>query len=89
MISLDNRLGLYLISSQILKVAILALFGASTILLVGAVHFSATGIIQSPDFLEPAYQGDEYLKELNPKSDHFRPRGNGYREVGYPEVINL
>ena len=57
--------------------------------LVGAVHFSATGIIQSPDFLEPAYQGDEYLKELNPKSDHFRPRGNGYREVGYPEVINL
>ena len=73
---------------RFLKVAILALFGASTILLVGAVHFSATGIIQSPDFLEPAYQGDEYLKELNPKSDHFRPRGNGYREVGYPEVIN-
>jgi hypothetical protein len=74
---------------RFLKVAILALFGASTILLVGAVHFSATGIIQSPDFLEPAYQGDEHLKELNPKSDHFRPRGNGYREVGYPEVINL
>jgi hypothetical protein len=74
---------------RFLKIAILALFGASTILLVGAVHFSATGIIQSPDFLEPAYQGDEYLKELNPKSDHFRPRGNRYREVGYPEVINL
>jgi hypothetical protein len=74
---------------RFLKVSILALFGASTILLVGAVHFSATGIIQSPDFLEPAYQGNGYPKELNPKSDNLRPRGNRFREVNYPEVINL
>ena len=74
---------------RFLKVAILALFGASTILLVGAVHFSATGIIQSPDFLEPAYQGDGYPKELKPKSDQFRPRDNGFRGVNYPEVIQL
>ena len=74
---------------RFLKVAILALFGASTILLVGAVHFSATGIIQSPDFLEPAYQGDGFPKELNPKSDHFIPRSNRFRDVNYPEVIQL
>jgi hypothetical protein len=63
---------------RFLKVAILALFEASIILLVGAVHFSATGIIQSPDFLEPAYQGDGFPKELNPKGDYFRQRGNGF-----------
>ena len=56
---------------RFLKIAILSLFGASTILLVGGVHFSATGIIESPVFLEPAYQGDEYFEELNPKSDYF------------------
>ena len=74
---------------RFLKVAILALFGASTILLVGAVHFSATSIIQSPDFLEPAYQGDGYPKELNSKSDNLRPRDNGFRGGNYPEVIQL
>ena len=74
---------------RFLKVAILALFGASTILLVGAVHFSATGIIQSPEFLEPAYQGEGYPKEINPKNDYLWPRGNGFRDVKNPEVIQL
>jgi len=72
-----------------LKVAILALYGASTILLVGAVHFSAAGIIQLHNFLETVYQGDRYPEGLNPKSDYFSPRGNGIREVNNPEVIHL
>ena len=74
---------------RFLKVAILSLFGASTILLVGGVHFSATGIIESPDFLEPAFQGDEYFEELNPKSDYFWPYDDILQEKNVPEIITL
>ena len=74
---------------RFLKIAILSLFGASTILLVGGVHFSATGIIESPDFLEPAYQGEEYIEELNPKSDYFWPYGDVLEEKNVPETIQL
>jgi len=74
---------------RFLKIAILSLFGASTILLVGGVHFSATGIIESPVFLEPAYQGDEYFEELNPKSDYFWPYDDILQEKNVPEIIQL
>lgn len=74
---------------RFLKVAILALFGASTILLVGGVHFSATGIIESPVFLEPSYQNDEYFEELNPKSDYFWPYDDILQEKNVPEIIQL
>ena len=74
---------------RFLKVAILSLFGACTILMVGGVHFSATGIIDSPDFLEPAYQGDEYFEELNPKSDYFWPYDDILQEKNVPEIIQL
>lgn len=74
---------------RFLKVAILTLFGASTILLVGGIHLSATGIIQSSDFHEPAYHGDEYFEELNPKSDYSWPYNDILRERNSPEVIQL
>jgi len=74
---------------RFLKIAILSLFGASTILLVGGVHFSATGIIESPDFLEPAYQGDGYFEELNPKSDYLWPYDDFLQEKNVPEIIQL
>ena len=76
-------------SIRFLKVAILILFGTSTILLVGGIHFSAINIIESPDFLEPAYQGDEYFEELNPKSDDFWPYDELLKERNVPEVIQL
>ena len=76
-------------SIRFLKVAILTLFGTCTILLVGGIHFSATNIIESPDFLEPAYQGDEYFEEYNPKSDDFWPYEELLQERNVPEVILL
>ena len=76
-------------SIRFLKVAILTLFGTCTILLVGGIHFSATNIIESPDFLEPAYQGDEYFDELNPKSEDFWPYDELLQERNVPEVILL
>jgi hypothetical protein len=57
--------------------------------LVGGVHFSATGIIESPDFLEPAYQGDGYFEELNPKNDYFWPYDEILQEKNVPEIIQL
>lgn len=74
---------------RFLKVAILTLFGACTILLVGGVHFSANHIIESPDFLEPAYQGNEYFEELNPKNDYLWPHDDLFQERNDPEVIQL
>ena len=74
---------------RFLKVAILSLFGTCTILLVGGIHFSATNIIESPDFLEPAYQGDEYFEGLNPKSDYLWPYDDLLQERNVPEVIQL
>lgn len=74
---------------RFLKVAILTLFGTCTILLVGGIHFSATNLIESPDFLEPAYQGDEYFEGLNPKSDNFWPYDELLKETNVPEVILL
>lgn len=74
---------------RFLKVAILTLFGSCTILLVGGIQFSATHIIESPDFLEPAYQGDEFFEGLNPKSDNFWPYDEFLRERNVPEVIEL
>ena len=69
---------------RFLKVAILTLFGTCTILLVGGIHFSATNIIESPDFLEPAYQGDEYFEELNPKSDYLWPHDDLLSDYLWP-----
>jgi hypothetical protein len=74
---------------RFLKGAILILFGSCTILLVGGIHFSATNIIGSSDFLEPAYQGDEYFEELNPKSDYLWPYDYLLEERNAPEVIQL
>jgi hypothetical protein len=74
---------------RFLKVAILTLFGACTILLVGGTQFSATHITESSDFLEPAYQGDEFFEELNPKSDNFWPYDEFLKERNFPEVILL
>lgn len=74
---------------RFLKIAILALFGTCTILLVGGIHFSATTIIESPDFLEPSYQGDEFLEGLNPKSDYFLPFDEFIKGKNTPEVIQL
>ena len=74
---------------RFLKVAILTLFVTFTILLVGGIHFSATTIIESPDFLEPAYQGDEYFEGLNPKSDYLWPYDDLLQERNVPEVIQL
>jgi hypothetical protein len=74
---------------RFLKVAILSLFGASAILLIGGIHFSATGINQAADFLEPAYQGDEYFEEFNPKSDYFWPYDDILQERNAPEIIQL
>jgi hypothetical protein len=74
---------------RFLKVAILALFGTCTILLVGGIHFSATNIIESPDFLEPTYQGDKFFKGLNPKSDYLWPDEDFLKERNIPEVIQL
>jgi hypothetical protein len=75
--------------SRFLKVAILTLFGTCAILLVGGIHFSATNIIVSPDFLEPAYQGDEYFEELNPKNDNLWPYDDLLQQRNIPEVIQL
>ena len=72
-----------------MKVAILTLFGACTILLVGGIHFSATNIIESPDFLEPTYQNDEFFEGLNPKSDNFGSFDELLKEKNAPEVIQL
>jgi len=74
---------------RFLKVAILTLFGTCTILLVGGIHFSASNLIESPDFLEPAYQGDEFFEGLNPKSDNFWPYDDLLKERNVPEVIQL
>jgi hypothetical protein len=74
---------------RFLKVAILTLFGACTILLVGGIHFSTTHIIESPNFLEPAYQGNEYFEGLNPKPDFFWPHDDLLRERNFPETIQL
>ena len=74
---------------RFLKVAILTLFGTCTILLVGGIHFSATNITESPNFLEPACPGDEYFKELNPKSDYLWPYDDLLQERNVPEVIHL
>ena len=74
---------------RFLKVAILSLFGTCTILLFGGIHFSATHIIESPDFLEPAYQGNEYFEELNPKNDYRWPHDDLLQERNVPEVIQL
>jgi hypothetical protein len=74
---------------RFLKVAILTLFGACTILLVGGIHFSATNIIESPDFLEPTYQNDEFFEGLNPKSDNFGSFDELLKEKNAPEVIQL
>ena len=72
-----------------LKVAILTLFGTCTILLVGGIHFSTSKLIESPDFLEPAYQNDEFFDGLNPKSDNFWPYDDLLEERNTPEVIQL
>ena len=72
-----------------MKVAILTLFGACTILLVGGIHFSATNIIESPGFLEPTYQNDEFFEGLNPKSDNFGSFDELLKEKNAPEVIQL
>jgi len=74
---------------RFLKVAILTLFGSCTILLVGGIHFSATNITESPDFLDPANQGDEFFKGLNPKSDYLWPDEDFLKERNTPEVIQL
>jgi len=74
---------------RFLKVAIFTLFGTCTILLVGGIHISATNIIESPDFLKPAYQGDEFFEGLNPKSDNFLPYDELLKEKNAPEVIQL
>ncbi len=74
---------------RFLKVAILTLLGACTILLIGGVHFSATNMIEPPDFLEPTYQGDEFIEGLNPKSDNFWPYDELLKEKNAPEVIQL
>jgi hypothetical protein len=74
---------------RFLKVAILTLFGACTILLVGGIHFSATNIIESPDFLAPTYQNDEFFEGLNPKSDNFGSFDELLKEKNAPEVIQL
>ena len=74
---------------RFLKVSILTLFGTCTILLVGGIHFSASNLIESPDFLEPAYQGDEFFDGLYPKSDNFWPYDDLLREKNIPEVIEL
>lgn len=76
-------------SIRFLKVAILTLFGTCTILLVGGIHFSATNIIESPDFFDPAQNGDEYVNELNPKSDYHWPYDDFLQERNGPEVIHL
>lgn len=74
---------------RFLKVAILTLFGTCTILLVGGIHFSATKISESPNFLEPTYQGNEFFEGLNPKSDNFWPYDEFFKEKNAPEVIQL
>jgi hypothetical protein len=74
---------------RFLKIAILTLFGSCTILLVGGIHFSASNLIDSSDFLEPAYQGDEFIDGLNPKSDNFWLYDDLLKERNIPEVIHL
>jgi len=74
---------------RFIKVAILTLFGTCTILLVGGIHFSAKNLIESPDFLEPAYQGRETFKGFYPKSDNFWPNDEFLKERNVPEVIQL
>jgi hypothetical protein len=57
--------------------------------LVGGIQFTASNLIESPDFLEPAYQGDEFFEGLNPKSDNFLPYEQFFKEKNAPEVIQL
>lgn len=71
------------------KVAILILFGACTILLVGGIYFSVANINESQHFFEPAYKENESSEKFNPKSDNFWPYGDFFKEKNIPEVIQL
>ena len=74
-----------------LNIAILAFFASCIILLFGGIEYRAADLMQPIDYQESPnpIDEDEYIEELNPRSDYYLPHNEMFQEARNSAIIYL
>ncbi len=74
-----------------LNIAILAFFASCIILLFGGIEYRAADLMQRIDYQESpnSIDDDEFIEELNPRSDYYLPYNDMFQEERNSAIIYL